>query len=491
MALADDMRGHDAGRRLGVARDFAAALQFDGPQGGPWGSVSLQQSVIEQVAGATSWLNVFEGFSMRQIARRSCAAAAATALIASAVVLFPGHARAFVNRMLLGAAHYPSRIVLAGLWINGKEVPLIDHVAPATARGAEGQPVRFTLAVAGELPDVGRITASTSARRNFELELVRQKPPASSLLPNQAIYTAMLDRLGEPLSYQIELGDAWTDPATIELIELPIVEWTLMPTPPDYAARGAITTTDLTGLRSIEALEGSKIGVEVVCRNKPLADVAIVIDDKPYPLRPVDRGRRRWRLASKATPLAPIVKDTRYKISITDVDGLPPQQNIEGVIRVKLDRPPNIAAIVRTRHVVPQASPVIECRATDDYGLAKLVARAIIVRESGDGKTRIAREPVTLFEGPAPLTGAQLPLDAKYPLPLSRFKLVKGDQLELVLEITDHRGSLPGKTAGTEPIALSVTDAEGVANAVAELDPKLEAQFDALIQRQLDIGASK
>ena len=113
------------------------------------------------------------------------------------------------------------------------------------------------------------------------------------------------------------------------------------------------------------------------------------------------------------------------------------------------------------------------------------------MRESADGKTRHARDPVTLLEGGKPLTGAQLPLDAKYPLGLSRFKLTKGDQLELVLEVTDYRGELSAKSASTEPIVLSVTDAEGVASAVAELDPKLEAEFDALIQRQLDIGASK
>jgi hypothetical protein len=244
-------------------------------------------------------------------------------------------------------------------------------------------------------------------------------------------------------------------------------------------------------MRNIEALEGSQIDVEVVCRNKSLADVAIVIDDKSYPLRPVDEDRRRWRLESKTTPLAELAAETRYKLSIVDEDGLTPQQNIEGVIRIKLDRPPNIAAMIRTRHVVAGAAPVIECRATDDYGLAKLVVRATVIRESTEGKTRVAREPIALFAGPAPLAGAQLPLDAKYPLALSRFKLVKGDQLELVLEVTDHRGKLAGKSASTEPITLSVTDAEGVASAVAELDPKLEAQFDALIQRQLDIGASK
>jgi hypothetical protein len=57
--------------------------------------------------------------------------------------------------------------------------------------------------------------------------------------------------------------------------------------------------------------------------------------------------------------------------------------------------------------------------------------------------------------------------------------------------VVDYRGQSAGKAASTEPIVLSVTDADGVASAVAELDPKLEAQFDTLIQRQLDIGASK
>jgi hypothetical protein len=491
MAASGDLAGHDAGVRLGMARDFAAALQFEGPQGAKWGSVRLEQLVIDDVATASSWLNVFEGFSTRQIARRAAVAAAALAVVVAAVAWYPAHARAFANRLLLGAAHYPSRTVLAKLAINGRDVPLENGVSPAATKCAEGQPVRLVLSVAGELPDAGKITASTAAGRNFEIDLARQKPTAKVGQSQHEVYVATIDRLGEPLTYQIALGDAWTDPATIDLIELPVVECTLSPIPPAYVSLENNKQSDLTGVRNIEALEGSSIDVEVACRNKPLARVAITIDDQAFPLLPVDNEHRRWRLDSKNTPLAAIDKETRYKLTIADVDDLPPQHAIEGVIRIKLDRPPSIAAIVRTRHVVPDAAPVVECRATDDYGLAKLVARAVVVRESPDGKDRHRREPVTLFDGQKPLTSGQLPLDAKYPLPLSQFKLTKGDQLELVLEVVDYRGQSAGKAASTEPIVLSVTDADGVASAVAELDPKLEAQFDTLIQRQLDIGASK
>ena len=330
MALAGDVRGQGAGQRLAVARDFAAALQFEGPQGAQWGSVRLEQLVIDDVAGATSWLNVFEGFSMRQIVRRACFAAAALVLVVAAAALYPGHARAFANRLILGAAHYPSRTVLAALLINGQEVALVDGVAPATTQSAEGQPVRFALTVAGELPDAGQITASTATGRNFEIELVRQQPTASANPPQSTIYSATLDRLGEPLTYQIELGDAWTDPAGIDLIELPVVECTLSPIPPEYVTLEKNKNTDLAGVRNIEALEGSQIGVLVVCKNKPLADVAITIDDKAYPLNPVDPERRQWHLESKGTPLAAIAKETRYKLSIADGDGLAPEHVIEG-----------------------------------------------------------------------------------------------------------------------------------------------------------------
>jgi hypothetical protein len=479
--------GQESAHRGGVARDFAAALQFEGPGAASWGSAQLEQLVIGSVAAAGPHVDVFEGFSMRQAGRRAAVAAAGVGLVAIAAALYPGHAGAFVNRLLLGNAHYPSRTQLVRLSINGRDVPLENGVAPANVRCAEGQPVRFVVACTGEIPDAGQVKLVSRGGRTMSIDLAAEKASR----PNERSFAARLDRLGEPLSYQIELGDAWTDPAGIDLIELPVVECTLRPVPPDYVAPAKKSQADLTGVHNIEALEGSRIEIEVACRNKALAKVAVLIDEKTYPLAPVDAERRLWRLDPKGTPFEAISKETRYKLEMLDADGQAPEHLVEGVVRIQLDRPPRIAAIIRTRHVVPQASPVVECRATDDYGLATLVVRPTILRESTDGPKRQPCEPVTLLAGEKPVVGGHLPLEAKYPLPLSRFKLAKGDQLELVLEVVDYRGHLTGKPAASEPIVLNVTDAEGVATAVTELDPKLEAEFDSLIQRQLDIGASK
>jgi hypothetical protein len=484
-AMAAAGGGH-AGHRAAVARDIAAALQFEAPHAADWGSVQLEQLVIDEVTIAAPRLDVFEGFSMRPAVQRAAIAGAALAVVGICAALSPGHAGAFVNRLLLGDAHYPSRTQLTRLWINGREVPLADGVAPSSVKCAEGQPVRFVVSCAGEIPESGRIQISTGRGRTMLIDLEAEQASRSA----ERNFAAKLDRLSERATYQIELGDAWTDPATIELIELPIVECTLRPVPPDYA--GPVkNAVDLTGTHSVDALEGSRVEVEIACRNKALAKASLVIDDNSYPLTPTDSERRRWRLDVRNTPLEAIAKETRYKLEILDADDLAPEHVPQGVIRIQLDRPPRIAAVVRTRHVVPEASPVIECRATDDYGLAQLLVRPTVLKESADGMRREPRAPVALLDGESPLVGGQLPLQAKYPLSLSQFKLAKGDQLELVLEVVDYRGPRAGKAAASEPIVLVVTDAEGVASAVAELDPKLEQEFDSLIQRQLDIGASK
>src|SRR5690606_16645542 len=75
-----------------------------------------------------------------------------------------------------------------------------------------------------------------------------------------ALFRARLDRLVEPVRYQLYLGDAWTDPAAVEVIPAPAVELQLTATPPAYA-KAAVTTARDSGSRQMSALEGSRIDV--------------------------------------------------------------------------------------------------------------------------------------------------------------------------------------------------------------------------------------
>jgi hypothetical protein len=151
----------------------------------------------------------------------------------------------------------------------------------------------------------------------------------------------------------------------------------------------------------------------------------------------------------------------------------------------------SLLATMKTRRVVPTGCPRIAYRVTDDLRIGRLVVRAAIEREAASGKRRIVHSPVPIpLAGTAPDT-ARPAVSGTFPFALGPLKLVKGDKVEVVLEATDHRGSVPGKVAASAPIELFVTDARGVESAVTELDPALERQFQTLIERQLEVGRSR
>jgi hypothetical protein len=493
-----------------VSRDLVAALQFESPHAAQWGSVELERVVIDDVAGQCRAIDVFQGFSLRQMTRRVAMLLAMLGLLTAAAMRYPDYAAAFFDRLLLGATHYPTATRIDKVLVNGRTVNLSPAaLASGTAIPvpcAEGQPLVIEAFCSqalpsSALPSSGKAELATESGRRTTIELaspvLASSVAASSLAAEPlagrgaATYSGRLERLSEPLTYQLYLGDAWTDPAQIKLIPLPVVECTLQPMPPDYARSAAAQPPDLAGVRTIEVLEGSSVAVWLESKNKPLRQIALVVGDRSLPLVQRDSERRGWYLNPQGTPLAEISQESRYRLDIVDDDGLAPDSPPEGVIRIRPDGHPRITATVKTRFVVPTGFPAVEYRLADDFGIAAVQVRASVVREGAAGRERIEHRPIPIPLGPTPLVGDRLPSKNTFVLPLAQLKLVKGDRLELALEAIDYRGSLAGKSSQTEPIVLQVTDAHGVESAVTELDPALEQQFQNLIQKQQDIGASK
>jgi hypothetical protein len=154
---------------------------------------------------------------------------------------------------------------------------------------------------------------------------------------------------------------------------------------------------------------------------------------------------------------------------------------------------------------------VIEYRAADDYGLARVVLVAEIERfdparvvpavaDLSAGIAPPAHEVPTetsrfdLHAGP-PVGADRLPLLGQYPLSLSPLKLAKGDRVKLTLEATDYRGEddsgrVQGESQTSEPLILEISDESGVLAAISEADQRSEERLTDLIKRQLGIGES-
>ena len=124
--------------------------------------------------------------------------------------------------------------------------------------------------------------------------------------------------------------------------------------------------------------------------------------------------------------------------------------------------------------------------ATDDFGVAKVIASIQVTREGGAPETE-ARPVFELAAGADPETVRR----GRYALDLASLRLQKGDQVMVVLVATDFRGELPGKSASSDPLVFHVTDERGVLAAMMDSDERSARQLDAIIERQLGIGESK
>jgi hypothetical protein len=422
-----------------------------------------------------------------------------------------------------------TRIVLAPLALNErlarlKEAQLQIDEAVRSVAGPISPPwqdevltlLRFDAPAAAQLLAAAKTHADLPPISRGVAAAITELPANHA---NTALLAGELGRLDEDVTYRLSAGDARTDAATLTMIPLPAIEVLLNPTPPKYAGLRREKTD--TSNRQIALLEGSSVELAALCTNgKPLESVWLTLQSAQgttrFELAPDDARRAAWRLADKNSPLARVTEELRYEVQVLDGDGLSLESPIRGTIRIRPDLPPTSLAEVVHRVVLPTAAPVIAYRASDDYGLSRLVLVAEIERQAprlpaaGDAGANAADEtnsqtPMPAAAVPAethrldiltakePLAGERLPLVGQYALALEPLRLVKGDRVKLTLEATDYRGENgQGEPAGRaqtgEALILEISDESGVLAAISEADPRSEEQLNAIIKRQLGIG---
>lgn len=510
-------------RQQQIDSDLVAAIQFESPEAVRWGSPQLEGAVIDYVAAVGRGINVFEGFSREQMTRRGLVLAITALALLLLAGLFPGHAIAFVNRLLLGSMHYPTSTRIEQLVITGKRVLVAsEHGSqPQDLKAAQGRPLSFFVVGGGSIPTKGSVQfhALGASRTRSTVELkpladtdVAKVWPVGIEQPSGTVFTGEMPRLMDSVTYKVFLGDAWTDAARIGMVPLPTIETRLVPVPPRYAQRSK-ESLDPTS-RQVSVLEGTTVDLTVQCtNNKPLASVTMLVksgkEETSHELVKTDETALGWKLPADKSPLTSIRREIRYDIQVIDADGLSLESPIRGNIRIRPDRPPTGSAEVVHKVVLPTAEPVIEYRATDDFGLSKIALVAEIERfdpsrasgpavDLGQGVVAPAKEmPVELhrFELLAgkPVLSDRLPLAGRYSLPLSPMTLAKGDRVKLTLEVTDYRGEndqgIPtGQLHAGEGLVLEISDESGVLAAISQADERSEQKLTDIIKRQLGIG---
>jgi hypothetical protein len=463
-------------RRQKIDSDLVAALQFESTAQ-TWGSPQLTTAVVDRVAVSSRTLPLGEGLAEVSLIRRALPLALVIASLAYVSLAFPAYSSAFWNRLFLGGAHYPTRTNIVRVSINEVEA------FPALPAGADvkvpfGTNLQFAVDAAGELPSAGSIQLTA---------LDGTAATTLALTSNDGApgkYTAELGRAPENLTYKIMLGDAWSVPGTIVVIQPPVVAMDLEHTPPAYAANPRLSRGS-TGSRQIAVMEGSKVSVSVRCTNKPLAKCELVIGDARFALEPADGEKRKWK-TPVGTPFDEMTSATAFTVDTVDIDGLIPEEPLQGQIHIQVDRSPRIAGAVVTEKVLPNARPSIVWGAVDDNGIAEIRLVKQVTRTTGE-----TSEASEIVKKVSPQEQPQPTLRGKHLIDLKSLNLVKGDEVRVTLDAVDYRGSRPGAVAQSEPLIFTVTDESGILAGLVEADEKSARQLDQIIQRQLGIGENR
>jgi hypothetical protein len=488
-------------RGQGIDSDLVAALEFESSGAGASGSASLERAVIYKVARFSRDLDLPRGAPPVACGRRLALAASSAAALAALLLLYPAHASAFLDRLLLGSRRYPTATRIEVIVINATSIVpergAAGTGASTTLRSPYGYPLRFEVRCAGILPETARMELrALGSGLEATIELARsggagerRETAATSGghgAPGEgrAVYTGELPRLLDPVMCQVFAGDDATDPARIDVIPLPLVHTVLRATPPAYAAveEEEAMEEEVSASRQLAVIEGSRVDVRLVSPNKRLHAATLLAGGEEHALRPEDARGMSWRLEAAGTPFASIAAPLRYEARVVDADGLAPEAPIEGFISIKADRAPRVTAALVSQYVLPSAKPAVAYGVVDDYGIARLGIRHEVLRAGGGTE----RGEAVIFEKPAGERAERLLRD-RWVLDLAPLRLAKGDQLKVTLEAIDYRGGLDGKAVASEPLVLHVTDERGVLAAMVESDERSARELDAIIERQLGI----
>jgi len=452
----------------GMHSDLVGAIQFDDEKRPQYGSEQLREAVVEYTGQAAGDLNFLEGFSRKELFNRVLVFVVTAVVCLAPAVVYPNYTGAFLKRMVLFEARYPTRTSIEVI------SPDLDHMQ------AEGEPVKFVIHarhVSGPraLPESGqvRITAVTSGLET-SVELTREGKKDDS----PAVYSGTLNRVLDDLSYTMHLGDTQSDIRQLKLVPRPRVELDIEVIVPKYARGKAPPKT--RNRRQAVVVEGSKVIPVITCENKEIVKGTITFEksDKKFPLT---RRGKALVFDSDTGPLTAVLEMVRFEIDVVDSNNQRPESSIKGVVHISADLPPRAALMGYSRHVVPTATPEIRFRAIDDYALNEITLHLAVIDADGT-QTELPARSI------AKPKGRQSDYSGSYMLNLTELKLQKGYQISALIEAVDYRGELEGKSRRSEKWVFEVTDNAGILEAMDRLTEQMDKKLDEILRAQLEAG---
>ncbi len=260
--------------------------------------------------------------------------------------------------------------------------------------------------------------------------VVRNDAGEESTIPmlsqGDAAWQAILTRITEPLDLYARSGTTRSKVLRLNVQMTPqLLPPTVTITPPAYTRRGAYRGK--LPEQGLVGLTGTNVAWEVGS-NRPLAEGRLQLSyedgsSQQLALAPQETSDGELKLVAGVMQLT---KSGRFKLTVVDIDGIESHESIEGAMTILTDSRP-IVRITQPQPVslaTPDVNLPVSVVAEDDYGITSL---SLFRSLNGSPSSRIAAE----VDG-----GARQ--QAGWILPLPKFGLVPGDEIQLFARTEDN-----------------------------------------------------
>jgi hypothetical protein len=236
----------------------------------------------------------------------------------------------------------------------------VIEVLPANTTIVQGDGINLTVKASGRAGQFVDIDVLPADDRRSTIRIGQFKASGK-----EEEFTYRVSKVASSLEYRFKVGDAYpTDKYTVDTVPpLALVALRMTVTPPDYTALPQRSFEALTNDIVIPA--HSQARFQAVC-NRPVVTAGLVFEKEQLELTP-DQERSAW---SGVT-----VIDRGGAFQVVAKDNLGLELRVPFSCQVREDRAPSIRLILPAGSkatLTPNAIPVVQFEAEDEYGLGKV-----------------------------------------------------------------------------------------------------------------------
>ncbi len=366
---ADDNLARQVDRQYpGLHDGVTVALQLSRQRdAGSNASPALLDAAISDAVERTQSVDFNEADQRRRVVRSACGFGVVVLLVLVALAAYGEPLFGAFNRLTHPLTHFqpPQRTFL--------------RVLPGDAEVTSGGQVTIVAEVTGELAErtVLRLVADGGAQQSIDM---RATAPGS--------YIHTLREVTEPLTYEIEAGDAVSPPFRIRTIHRPFLG-SLQLTYHYPAYTGLEPRTAIEG-GDIVALRGTRVDLVAVDANRNLRDATLYLEDAN---EDIDRPVALTVSDQQAMGSLVVKTDQRYRITLRNADGHENEDPAWYRIIALPDRIPSVRVLSPGRDVDLTENMVVSLlvSGTDDFGFSKM---DLVYRKEPGGEEQRKAVPV-------------------------------------------------------------------------------------------------